>query len=120
RRQLARLFLALSEGDASHHPSIASRQAAALRELGVAKGGTPDDVEEAGLARGMFDSGTELGPIKGEGGLDESGGVEKLPKDLFLVLRVTQMLRGLGAAAEREGARPVGSLAVAWRPLAQK
>ena len=46
---------------------------------------------EACLARDMFDSGTEIGPVNGEGSLLDEGGVEVLPKDLFLVLRVTQV-----------------------------
>lgn len=120
RRQLAKLFLALAEGDGSKNHAIAARQATALRELGVSKGGAPDDQVEANIARGMFDSGTELGPMSGKGSLADEGGVQKLPKDLFLVLRVTQMLRGMGAAAEKAGAKPVGSLAVAWRPLAEQ
>ena len=34
--------------------------------------------------------------------------------------RAAAVLRGLGAAAEKAGAAPVGSLAVAWRPLAKR
>jgi hypothetical protein len=54
-----------------------------------------------------------------DGGLQQ-GGIEVLPKDLCLVLRVTQMLRGLGSAAEMAGAAPTGNLAAAWRPYARR
>jgi hypothetical protein len=138
RRQLARLYLALADNNEPDSivgvtPPTASeiRVAAELRALGVRKTGARDDGVEARMARGIFDSNPkgfiiesraqnakkakELGLTGGE-----IGGVEALPKDLFLVLRVTQMLRGLGASAERAGARPAGTLAEVWRPLARR
>jgi len=120
RRQLAKLFLELADAedvDFARAPTHAARVAAALRELGVVKGGAKDDVVEADMARGMFDSGSEIDLE--DGGLQQ-GGIEVLPKDLCLVLRVTQMLRGLGSAAEMAGAAPTGNLAAAWRPYARR
>lgn len=121
RRQLATLFLSLADTgkvkDFAMAPAAAARVASALRELGVVKGGCKDDVVEAEIARGMFDAGFELD--LDDGGL-QKGGIELLPRDLCLVLRVTQMLRGLGSAAELRCAVPPASLAAVWRPYAQR
>ena len=104
-----------------------ARVADALRKLGVVKGGEPNDATEAWTARGMFDSRGELvvetrsqqaANVRAGAASAAQGSVEALPKDLFLVLRVTQMLRGLGAAAEVAGAPPAGSIAETWRPFA--
>ena len=132
RMQLATLFLELSEADERHfsaQPKQAARVATALRELGVVVSPVDDDVEHAELARGMFDLSGEVqigGSSKlveasggGEGG-GKSSSLDVLPKDLFLVLRVTQMLSGLGHAAEKAGAPDVGRLARAWRPHAHR
>ena len=134
RAQLARLFLALA--DNREADSIAGvepatrgerRVASALRDLGVLKGGVEDDGVEARMARGLFDSGGEFvvesratqAKNAKESGAPQ-GGVEVLPKDLFLVIRVTQMLRGLSAAAEKAGAKSPGNLAEVWRPYAKQ
>lgn len=129
RRELAALFLALAESDGGAGCTAAgeARVADALRKLGVVKGGEPNDATEAWTARGMFDSRGELvvetrsqqaANVRAGAASAAQGSVEALPKDLFLVLRVTQMLRGLGAAAEVAGAPPAGSIAETWRPFA--
>ena len=46
--------------------------------------------------------------------------MEALPRDLFLLLRTTQMLRGLGAAAGRAGAGEAGTLSAAWAGAAAR
>ena len=69
-------------------------------------------------ARGMFDL---SGEVELHNGVEfDNGSIDTLPKDLFLVLRVTQMLSGLGHAAEKAGAAKVGRLAHAWRPHARR
>jgi hypothetical protein len=121
RAQLAELFLAL---DGSRGPGDVrgeARVARALGALGVRTGDT-SEASAAELARGMFDAGNPL-VVETRAQQAASGtrsSVEGLPKDLFLVLRTTQMLRGLGAAAERAGAAPAGSLSRAWRPYARQ
>ena len=121
QRQLATLVLALAESDPDGTDDAAhARVASAMRELGVVKRGARDDLLESKMARGMFDSAGDLGPISGPDSGLADGGIETLPKDLFLVMRVTQMLRGLGSAAEKAGAPPVGSLARAWSPMARR
>jgi len=123
RAQLAELFLALSESAGPSDTRGEARVATSLHALGVRTGEKTDEAAAAELARGMFDAGTvlvvETKAQKATSG-SSSGLVETLPKDLFLVLRTTQMLRGLGAAAERAGAPPAGSLSRAWRPYARR
>ena len=133
RRALAKLYLALAanqEADsvAGLEPATPGerRVASALRELGVTKPGETDDGVEARMARGLFDSGgdfvvqTRAQQRKAAASGVPQGGVEVMPKDLFLVIRVTQMLRGLGAAAEMAGAGSAGSLAHVWGPYARR
>ena len=124
RTQLAQLYLELARADESHfssQPACAKRVAFALRELGVvasAKPGRDDDVEQAELARGMFDL---TGEIELHEGVEfDNGSIDLIPRDLFLVLRVTQMLSGLANAAEKAGSAKVGRLAHAWKPHAKR
>ena len=86
------------------------------------------------MARGLFDSGGEFvveskaqQQRHAAGGSVPQGGVETLPRDLLLLIRVTQMLRGLGAAADAAcgdggGARATASLTLAqvWAPDARR
>ena len=58
-------------------------------------------------------------PCRAEDSNLDKGGIETLPKDLFLVLRVTQMLRGLAHATEKAGGPKCSSLASAWRSHAK-
>jgi predicted unusual protein kinase regulating ubiquinone biosynthesis (AarF/ABC1/UbiB family) len=120
RKQLARLFLELADAgdvDFEKSPAAASRVAGALRDLGVVHSGERNDGIEAKAARGMFDS---IGEIDlEETDLNELG-ISEFPKDLFLVLRVTQILRGLSSSAENLGAPPKRSLAKTWRPYAKR
>lgn len=120
RKQIARLFVELADAgdvDFDEAPIAASRVAGALRDLGVVQTGGRGDAIEAKAARGMFDS---VGDINlEETDLNELG-ISEFPKDLFLVLRVTQILRGLGSSAEAFGAPPARSLAESWRPYAKR
>lgn len=146
RRELARLYEALAAmAEAGEPDSIAGVEPAtagevgaarALRALGVRKPGTEDDGVEARMARGLFDSGGEFvveskaqqrkNAEQQVGGAPvPQGGVEVLPQDLLLIIRVTQMLRGLTAAAdERFGGSSPGSgvptLASAWKRHAKR
>ena len=146
RRQLARLYEALAAmAEAGEPDSIAGIEPAtagevgtarALRCLGVLKPGMEDDGVEARMARGLFDSGGEFvveskaqqrKHAKQQAGdvPVPQGGVEVLPQDLLLVIRVTQMLRGLAAATDdRIGGSSSGSgvptLAKAWKRHAKR
>ena len=124
RRQIARLYVALASAGDAHfesQPAVARRVASALDDLGVlmtTKAGRDSAVEKAELARGMFDL---TGEIELHAGVEfDNGSIDALPKDLFLVLRVTQMLSGLGHAAEKAGSAKVGRLAHAWRRHAKR
>jgi predicted unusual protein kinase regulating ubiquinone biosynthesis (AarF/ABC1/UbiB family) len=124
RRQLARLYLELSKASPEHFSQqrdLARRVASALAELGVvasAKDGRESAVEQAELARGMFDL---KGEIELHDGVEfDNGRLDAVPKDLFLVIRVAQMLSGLGHAAEKAGAPSVGRISSVWRPHAKR
>ena len=121
RKQLASLVLELAAADGRpfrHQPERAARVSSAVRALGVELGPKGDVVEQAELARGMFDL---YGEVELHDGIEfDNGSIDVLPKDLFLVLKVAQMLSGLGRAAEKSGAAGVGRLSLAWLPYAKQ
>lgn len=106
RAAFARLVVAIARRD---DPAIA----AGLDGLGVVT--DRDDVPlKATMAVGMFDTSGRVDPFDPESPIKKMG-VSTFPPDMFFVLRVVQLLRGLG-----DGMGVAGfSSARQWRPFAE-
>jgi predicted unusual protein kinase regulating ubiquinone biosynthesis (AarF/ABC1/UbiB family) len=105
RGAYARLVLALNKG-------TEAEVAEALARLGV--GFSKEDVPlQAQMARGCFDTTGKVDPFDPESPIKKVG-ITAFPRDLFFVLRVTQLLRGLATGM---GVADF-SCAAQWRPFA--
>jgi predicted unusual protein kinase regulating ubiquinone biosynthesis (AarF/ABC1/UbiB family) len=106
RAQFARLILALDDGD----EKAVSK---ALDNLGVVT--ERDDTEiKAEMARGMFDTTGKVDPFDPESPIKKMG-ISTFPADMFFVLRVVQLLRGL---QDGMGISDFSS-AHQWKPFAE-
>jgi hypothetical protein len=86
--------------------------AAAIKELGIEL--ERDDLDmEARMAYGMFDTRGRVNPFDPQSPIKQMG-VSHFPRDLFFVLRVVQLLRGLST---HMGVNDFSS-ASQWRPFA--
>ena len=117
RAAFARLVLALEARGKGGHGSAAAADAdavvsLALDGIGVVTAG--DDVGvKAELARGMFDTAGAVDPFDPDSPIKKMA-IQTFPADLFFVLRVVQLLRGL---ANGMGVWDFSS-AAQWRPFA--
>ena len=75
----------------------------------------PDHDLKAKLARGMFDTRGRINPFDPDSPIKKAG-IEKFPKDMFFVLRVVQLLRGL---ANGMGIVDFSS-SQQWKPFAEE
>lgn len=108
RASFARLILKLGNGKPEEE-----QISKALDELGVVT--ERDDTSlKAQMARGMFDTSGTVNPFDPESPIKKMG-IEKFPADMFFVLRVVQLLRGL---ADGMGVKDF-SCAKQWRPFAR-
>lgn len=106
RAQFARLILALDSGN----ERAVSK---ALDNLGVVT--ERDDTEiKAEMARGMFDTTGKVDPFDPESPIKKMG-ITTFPADMFFVLRVVQLLRGL---QDGMGINDFSS-AQQWKPFAE-
>jgi predicted unusual protein kinase regulating ubiquinone biosynthesis (AarF/ABC1/UbiB family) len=106
RAQFARLILALDSGD----EKAVSK---ALDNLGVVT--ERDDIEiKAEMARGMFDTTGKVDPFDPESPIKKMG-ITTFPAEMFFVLRVVQLLRGLQDGMEINDF----SSAHQWKPFAE-
>ncbi len=106
RAQFARLILALDSGN----EKAVSK---ALDNLGVVTDG--DNIEiKAEMARGMFDTTGKVDPFDPESPIKKMG-ISTFPADMFFVLRVVQLLRGL---QDGMGITDFSS-AHQWKPFAE-
>lgn len=107
RAAFARLVLALER----RQPAAIS---AALDALGVVTA-RDDQPVKAELARGMFDTLGSVDPFDPDSPIKKLA-IEKFPSDMFFVLRVVQLLRGL---ANGMGVADFSS-AKQWKPFAEE
>jgi len=106
RAQFARLILAL---DSENETAVSK----ALDNLGVVT--ERDDIEiKAEMARGMFDTTGKVDPFDPESPIKKMG-ITTFPADMFFVLRVVQLLRGLQDGMEINDF----SSAHQWKPFAE-
>ncbi|KAL6766353.1 AKC2 [Auxenochlorella protothecoides x Auxenochlorella symbiontica] len=105
RALFARLILAL-------HREDEAGISAALRALGV-ETQREDPPLASKLAYGMFDTRGKVDPFDPDSPIKKLG-VSRFPKDLFFVMRVVQLLRGLASGMELKDF----SSATQWEPLA--
>lgn len=108
RASFARLILKL--GNQNPQEDEISRS---LDELGVVTE-RDDKPLKAQMARGMFDTSGTVNPFDPESPIKKMG-VQKFPPDMFFVLRVVQLLRGL---ADGMGVKDF-SCARQWKPFAR-
>jgi len=133
RLAFAQLVVALSRGhrhDKSGNDEEISR---CLDDLGIVIGGGADAATRTELAFGMFDTRGRVDPFDPDSPLQRAA-IETFPPNLFFVLRVVQLLRGLSSGMgvdsfstarlwapyakaslrEAEGGGGNGPLAAAW------
>eukprot|EP00884_Botryococcus_braunii_P022387 jgi/Botrbrau1/8832/Bobra.0335s0019.1 len=120
RLNFARLVIALAEAEGARlwdvneklTPQQQGDVADCIRALGIETEGGRQNLLVL-MAYGMFDTRGRINPFADESPLRVMP-VRRFPPDLFFVLRVVQLLRGISTAMELEDF----SVAVQWRPLA--
>ena len=99
-------------------PTASDRAVAeTLEGLGVDVQNKHDHLRSAQIARGMFSTEGDVNPFSPDSPI-KGNAVKTFPRDLFFVLRVVQLLRGLKAAMG-EDVRDFSS-ARRWRHLARR
>ena len=94
------------------HPICACREdegniCRSLSELGiVAKADAPTQTR---MAFGMFDTRGKVDPFDPDSPI-KKGGITEFPGDLFFILRVVQLIRGMASGRSREGPSHVSGI----------